>query len=226
MNKLKTLGIMVFTILCLSCHEEPMEQTIQDENINLENFDLRFLFENADSISLGTYAVVENLSTSDTLIKTNDEIRRTIVTGEEYWVGDKCYFIEGPYATSHMVTHPSINSPIPGNGFCGIIVNVYYNYSKVYEVINGTSYAVYYTCVKTIERITTQLYNASDYYLLWQDGGTRAYCPSSNYDPVLYPQEWIYVDIKGRIVGERGFENPYVDTDIEVNWTTSFRIQS
>lgn len=186
---------------------------------------MKYILENADSISYGTYRIVEHPNNIDSIKGKNENTTRGgIVSGEEHWVNGKCYIIDGPYAVTQMVTHPSINSPIPGNGFCGIIANVYYNYSKVYEWIAGTTSAYYYTCVKNIERVTTQLYNASNYYLLWQNDGTRAYCPSSNYDPVLYPQEWIYLIFDGRIVGERGFISPYEDTDIEVNYTTSFRI--
>ena len=225
MSKLKLLGIMMFLAVCASCQEEMIEQTLVLDSYKAIGFDLKYILENADSVSYGTYRIVGNINELDSIEGRKENLTRGgIITGDEYWVGENCYILDGPYAVTQSVSHPAITSPM-GNGFCGITATVYYNYTKVYERIAGSvDLARYYTCVKDIERVITQLYNGSDAYLLWQNSGTRAYCPSSNYDPVLYPQEWIYVTFQGRIVGGRGFISPYEDTNIEVNYTTSFRI--
>ena len=211
--------------VCVACQNEELESNVVLDNIESEVFDLKYIMENADSVSYGTYTIIDMIEPLDSINNGGGyEPQGGIVSGDEWWVGDKCYIIDGPYPVTHSVTHPAITSPIT-SGLCGITASVYYNYTKVYERINGTvNLAVYYTCVKNIERVTTSFYNGTNFYLLWQDGGTRAYCPSSSYHPILYPQEWIYVIFQGRIVGERGFFNPYVDADEQIYWETSFRI--
>ena len=224
MNRLKLLGIMMFLAVCASCQEDKFEQTLVLDSYKATSFDLKYILENADSVSYGTYRIVGNINELDSIEGRKENLTRGgIITGDEYWVNEDCYILV-EFAAVNSVSHPAINSPM-GNGFCGITATVYYRYYHVYKRINETEdLAVYYTCVAYIDRVTTQLYNGSDTYLLWQNNGTRAYCPSSSYDPVLYPQEWIYVAFQGRIVGGRGFISPYEDTNIEVNYTASFRI--
>ncbi len=222
----KELFTMVLLMgVCVACQNEELESNVGLDNIKSEAFDLEYIMTNADSVSCGTYTIVDKIETLDSINNGGEyEPQGGIVSGEEWWVEDQCYIIDGPYAFTQSVTHPAITSPIT-TGLCGITATVYYNISKVYRRINGTeNLASYYTCVKNIERVETRFYNGTNFYLLWQDGGSRAYCPSSSYDPVLYPQEWIYVIFQGRIVGEKGFFNPYVDANEQIYWETSFRI--
>lgn len=212
--------------VCVACQNEELESNVVLDNIESEVFDLKYIMENADSVSYGTYTIIDMIEPLDSINNGGGyEPQGGIVTGDEYWVGNDCYILV-EFAASKSVTHPAITSPISNvTGFCGLTANIYYTYYHVYKRINNTDdLATYYTCVANIQRTEVRMQNFTDKYLLWQDGGSRSYCPSSSYHPVLYPQTWIYVIFQGRIVGERGFFNPYVDADEQIYWETSFRI--
>lgn len=147
---------------------------------------------------------------------------RTMV--DEWWVDNKCYLIEGPFAMTRTITHPLITSTNSA-GNCTLTMNVHYQLYKVYEPVGNTNtYARYYTAIAEIERVKVNFSNNTETYLLWQDLGSRAYCTSSNMHPVLYPQRTINVIFYGKIVGEKGFFNPYEPADYSIEWKTSFNI--
>ncbi len=60
---------MIFTFICVSCQEEVIEQTLTVNNLNAKSYDLGCIFENADSISYGVYAVADNPNISDSIIE-------------------------------------------------------------------------------------------------------------------------------------------------------------
>ena len=226
-NKFKLIGTLIFMVVCASCQNEILEQNIVSDKLKAESFDLKYLYDNADSIFYDkTFTVINESRTllDSTKNEDNKNARGGIVNGDEYWVDNQCYIIVGPNAATHMITLPAIVSPITQE-VCGLVANVYYTYSYVYRRINETEdLATYYTCVASIDRVQVQLQNFSSIYLLWQDGGSRAFCMSSSMDPVLYPQKRIYVIIEGTIVGDRGFFNPYEDANEPITYQGSFLI--
>ena len=224
MNKFKLIGTLMFMIVCASCQNEVLEQNVVSDKLKAESFDLKYLYDNADSIFYDkTFTVINESRTlvDSTKNVENKNARGGIIDGEEVWYNGKCYYIVARPAT-HMLTHPAITSTITA-GLCGLVANVYYTYHCVYEG-SGAGYATYYTCVADIERVIVQMQNTSSLYLLWQDQGSRAFCMSSSIDPILYPQERIYVIIEGRIVGDRGFFNPYEEADEPITYQGSFLI--
>ena len=227
MNKLKLIGTLMFMIVCASCQNEVLEQNVVSDKLKAESFDLKYLYDNADSIFYDKTLTIINESRTlvdSTKNEENKNARGGIVSGDEIWIEGKCYIIDGPNAATNMVTHPAIVSPITQE-VCGLVANVYYTYNRVYQrILDSEDLAAYYTCVASIERVIVQLQNLSSTYLLWQDNGSRAYCMSSSYHPVLHPQTRIYVIFDGKIVGGSGFFNPYENANEPITYQGSFLI--
>lgn len=126
--------------------------------------------------------------------------------------------IIGPIHTTRTVYSPTMYSPHT-TGLVQIKAVVSYHYYTV-RTVNGPAY----NCLASIDNVTTSIVNSSPLYLLWQDHGSRAFATSSNIDPIVMPQKYIYVTFDGTIVGQAGFFDDEVDANEEILTTVGFQI--
>lgn len=108
-------------------------------------------------------------------------------------------YVDGPFITSKTATHPILTSPSYG-GYCTLTCTVTYQYYIVYPYASTS----YYYAGGEVLSLQTKFNNYAEgsFYLLWQDNGTRAYYMSSEVNPLLSPQETLYIYFDGSIVGQ------------------------